>query len=132
MLGDSVVGVKHCIDPRSGKVTPATWALFIVGVAMLVLSIGAFKTSVDNAAYNKGRYDYETQQLKKPGYSVRPRLLSVGYDWMAFGGLAVSLVSLTFGLARMRKERQSPFSSGSASRPAWSSRPKGRPRRASR
>ena len=109
MLGDSVVGVKHCIDPRSGKISPVTSALFTIGVATLVLSIWAFKTSVDNAAYNKGRYDYETQQLKKPGYSVRPRMLSVGYDWMAFGGLAISLGSLTFGLARMRKERQSPF-----------------------
>jgi hypothetical protein len=109
MLGDSVVGVKHCIDPRSGKVTAATHALFAIGVATLVLSIWAFKTSVDNAAYNKGRYDFETQKLKKPGYAVRPRVLSVGYDWMAFGGIAVSLVSLTFGLARMRKERQSPF-----------------------
>jgi pSer/pThr/pTyr-binding forkhead associated (FHA) protein len=109
MMGDSVVAVKHCIDPRSGKVAPATHALFAIGVATLILSIWAFKTSVDNAAYNKGRYEFETQQLKKPGYAVRPRVLSVGYDWMAFGGLAVSLVSLTFGLARMRKERQSPL-----------------------
>ena len=109
MMGDSVVGVKHCIDPRSGKVTPATWALFVVGVATLVLSIAAFYVSVQNAAYNKGRFDYETQVLKKPPFAVRPRMLSVGYDWMAFGGLALSLVSLTFGLARMRKERQSPL-----------------------
>jgi hypothetical protein len=109
MMGDSVVGVKHCIDPRSGKVTPATWALFVVGIATLVLSIAAFYVSVQNAAYNKGRFDYETQVLKKPAFAVRPRTLSVGYDWMAFGGLAMSLASLTFGLARMRKERQSPL-----------------------
>lgn len=109
MMGDSVVGVKHCIDPRSGKVTPLTRAMFVIGVATLVLSIWAFGKSVNNAAYNKGRYDYETQKLKKPGYSVRPRVLSVGYDWMAFGGFAISLVSLTFGLTRMRRERQSPY-----------------------
>ena len=109
MMGDSVVGVKHCIDPRSGKITPATWALFVVGIATLVLSISAFYVSVQNAAYNKGRFDFETQTQKKPAYAVRPRMLSPGYDWMAFGGLAASLVSLTIGLARMRKERQSPL-----------------------
>jgi hypothetical protein len=109
MMGDSVVGVKHCIDPHSGRVAPATWALFVVGIATLVLSIAAFYVSVQNAAYNKGRFDYETQVLKKPAFAVRPRTLSVGYDWMAFGGLALSLASLTLGLARMRKERQSPL-----------------------
>ena len=109
MLGDSVVGVKHCIDPRSGKVAPATWALFVVGVATLVLSAVAFWVSIQNAAYNKGRFDYETVVMKKPAYAVRPRALSVGYDWMAFGGLAASIAALTLGLARMRKERQSPL-----------------------
>src|SRR4051812_1931854 len=28
LLGDSVVGVKHCIDPKSGKVSSKTWGLF--------------------------------------------------------------------------------------------------------
>jgi pSer/pThr/pTyr-binding forkhead associated (FHA) protein len=109
MMGDSVVGVKHCIDPRGGKVTPATWALFAIGVLTLIMSITAFYISVQNAAFNKGRFDYETQVLKKPAYAVRPRALSVGYDWMAFGGLIASIASLTIGLARMRKERQSPM-----------------------
>ncbi|TMQ06180.1 MAG: AgmX/PglI C-terminal domain-containing protein [Deltaproteobacteria bacterium] len=109
MMGDSVVGVKHCIDPRSGKVTAATWALFGVGVATLVLAIWAFHISIENAKYNKGQFDYETQILKKPAYAVRPRLLPMGYDWMAFGGVAVALASLTVGLARWRRERQSPL-----------------------
>ena len=88
MLGDSVVGVKHCMDPRGGKVTPATYALFAIGAAML-LDVGGrvLRSSVDNAAYNKGRYDYETHVLKKPGFSVRPRMLPMAYDWMMFGGL---------------------------------------------
>jgi hypothetical protein len=109
MMGDSVVGVKHCIDPHSGKVTPATWALFVVGIATLVLSISAFYVSVQNAAFNKGEFDYEVQVLKKPAFAVRPRMLSFWYDWMAFGGMVCSLASLTVGLARMRKERQSPL-----------------------
>ena len=109
MLGDSVVGVKHCIDPKSGKVQPATWGMFAIGAASLLAFAFAFWTAVDNAAYNKGRYDYETTVLKKPGFSVRPRMLSNGYDFIAFGGLISSIVLCTAALARMRKEKQSPY-----------------------
>jgi pSer/pThr/pTyr-binding forkhead associated (FHA) protein len=109
MLGDSVVGVKHCIDPRGGKVTPVTYAFFAAGLALLIASAVSFWVAVDNAAYNKARYEYETQKLKKPGYAVRPRVLSVGYDWMMLGGLIFSIGSFTLGIARMRREKQSPW-----------------------
>src|SRR3569623_1650636 len=109
MLGDSVVGVKHCIDPKGGKVTGATWGLFALGAACLCVFVFTFYTAVQNAAYNKGRYDYETQVLKKPGYSVRPRMLSGGFDWAAFGGLLASVVIMTAAIARMRKEKESPW-----------------------
>jgi pSer/pThr/pTyr-binding forkhead associated (FHA) protein len=109
MLGDSVVGVKHCIDPKGGKVTSATWSLFALGAACLVVFVFSFYTAVQNAAYNKGRYDYETQVLKKPGYSVRPRMLSQGFDFAAFGGLLASIVMMTSAVARMRKEKESPY-----------------------
>jgi hypothetical protein len=79
MLGDSVVGVKHCIDPKSGKITGGTWAMFAIGAASLLAFAFAFYTAVDNAAYNKGKYDYEVNVLKKPGFSVRPRMLS---EWL--------------------------------------------------
>jgi len=108
MLGDSVVNVKHCMDPRGGKVTPTTYALFGVGTAMLLAAAVSFYQGVDNAAYNKGRYDYETQVLKKPGFAVRPRMLSPAYDGMMFGGLAIGLAALTYGLARMRSEKKNP------------------------
>jgi hypothetical protein len=109
MLGDSVVGVKHCINPKSGKVTGTTWGLFALGAACLVVFVFSFYTAVQNAAYNKGRYDYETQVLKKPGYAVRPRMLSAGFDWAAFGGLISSIVMMTSAVARMRKEKESPY-----------------------
>jgi FHA domain len=109
MLGDSVVGVKHCIDPKGGKVTSTTWALFAIGAASLIAFVFSFYTAVDNAAYNKGRYDYETQVLKKPGYAVRPRQLSTSFDFIAFGGLLAAIVTMTSALARMRKEKESPF-----------------------
>ena len=39
------------------------------------------------------RYDYETQVLKKPGYSVRPRTLSLAYDWVMLSGFFFSIVT---------------------------------------
>ncbi len=109
MLGDSVVGVKHCMDPRSGSITAATWTFLALGVMSLAISAVAFAVSVSNAAYNKGRYDYETQKLHKPGYAVRPRELSFIFDFMAFGGFAFSIFSFTFFLARARAEKRSPY-----------------------
>jgi len=85
MLGDSVINVKHCIDPRGGKISPVTYAMFAIGVFTLLASAFAFYQSVDNAAFNKGKYDAETtcsvhgnpipNCVKKPGYAVRPRML---------------------------------------------------------
>jgi pSer/pThr/pTyr-binding forkhead associated (FHA) protein len=109
MLGDSVVGVKHCIDPQGGKITGGTWAMFAAGAGALIAFVFAFYVAVDNAAYNKGKYDYETTVLKHPGYSVRPRFLPVGYDFIAFGGLFGSIILCTAALARMRKEQISPW-----------------------
>ena len=104
MLGDSVVNVKHCIHPRSGRISATTWLQFTIGVVCLLVFVLAFYTSVENAAYNKGQYDYITQVLHKPAFSVRPRMLSVGYDWGAFLGLLSSLTTITFAVARMRRE----------------------------
>jgi len=109
MLGDSVVGVKHCMDPRGGKVTPTTYAMFAIAAAMLLMSAISFYLAVDNAAYNKGHYDYVTQVQKKPGFSVRPRQLPMAYDWMMLGGLFVGIGLATYGLSRMRNEKKSPF-----------------------
>jgi hypothetical protein len=114
MLGDSVVGVKHVMNPRGGKVTTTTYAIFGFGIVMLMMSMFAFWKSVDNADYNKGKKDHWTAPvakggLGKPGYSFRPRVISLGYDWMMFGGLASGLVAVTFGLLRLRNERTSPF-----------------------
>jgi pSer/pThr/pTyr-binding forkhead associated (FHA) protein len=109
MLGDSVVGVKHCIDPKGGKVTTQTWAMFAIGAVALIAFAVSFWKAVDNAAYNHGSYEYWTQTLKKPGYSHRPRMLSNGYDFIAFGGLLASIITMTAAVARMRKEQESPW-----------------------
>ena len=119
MLGDSVVGVKHCMDPRSGKITPITYALFAVGAALLISSGIAFWKGVDNAAFNHAKYEAETtctlhgkpipNCVKRPGFAVRPREISTGFDWVALGGLLLSISALAAGLARMRSEQKSPY-----------------------
>ena len=109
MLGDSVVGVKHCMDPHGGKVTPRTWALLATGVMCVLVSAVAFYISVSTAAYNKGALEYWTQVAHRPAYAYRPQLLSAGYDWLAFGGFAVGIVALAGALLRIRDERRSPY-----------------------
>jgi hypothetical protein len=109
MLGDSVVSVKHCMDPRGGKVTAKTWGFAAAGLACLLSSGVAFAVSVNDAATNKGALDYHTRVAKKPAYSFRPVAVHAGLDYLAFGGLALGLLGVTAALARMRNEKKSPF-----------------------
>lgn len=108
MLGDSVVGVKHVMNPRGGKVKPVTYGLFVGGVVMLIMSAVAFSAGISNATFNKESKELWAQQ-KKVAYEWRPKRISLVYDWMAFGGLAAGLVCLTAGLVRYREEKYSPF-----------------------
>ena len=109
MLGDSVVDVKHCIDPKSGKITPKTWGLAAAGLSCVLLSAVAFGTSVSTAARNKERFDYWSQVAKKPAGAFRAEQLGFSYDWLAFGGLGLGIGALAGSLLRMRRERRSPY-----------------------
>jgi len=109
MLGDSVVNVKHCMDPKGGKVTPKTWGFIAGGLACLLTSGVAFATSVSNEARNKAARDYWTHVQKRPAHAFRPAPSSPALDVGMFGGLALGLIGMTAGLARARKERKSPF-----------------------
>lgn len=109
MLGDSVVGVKHCMEPRSGKISPTTYGVIAGGVVALLISVIAFSASVANAARNKGRYTVWTEVQKRPAYAFRPEVISLGYDAAAFGGGAVAMFLLTLGLVRFLRERKSPY-----------------------
>jgi hypothetical protein len=116
MLGDSVVDVKHCMDPHGGKVTPRTWGMLATGALCLLLSAGAFIVSVKTAAYNHGAQDYWTNVAHKPQGSFRGVVLSGAYDWLAFGGFLLGLVTIAVGLYRARKEKQDPtYKIGTAS-----------------
>ncbi len=109
MLGDSVVDVKHCMDPRSGKVTSKTWCFVAAGLVCLATSATAFAVSVNEAARNQGALDYWTHVQKRPAHAFRPSTSGPGLDYLAFGGLAFGLLGVTAGLARAHRERKSPF-----------------------
>lgn len=107
MLGDSVVGVKHVMNPRGGTVRPTTYALFAGGALLLILSSIAFFSGVGTAADNKARY-HEHVAAKKVAHEFRPRNLSSAFDWMALGGLAGGLLCMTVGMLRIREEKIQP------------------------
>lgn len=109
MLGDSVVGVKHCVDPRGGAVTRTTWALLATGIAGVVTAGVAFASAVDTAATNKAALAYHTDVLKKPAYAFRPAPIPTGTGALALGGFALGLAGVIVGATRLHRERRSPF-----------------------
>ncbi|HEX4420298.1 MAG TPA: AgmX/PglI C-terminal domain-containing protein [Kofleriaceae bacterium] len=109
MFGDSVIDVKHCMDPRGGKITPATWGWFATGVVCLLISAIAFATAVQTSADDAARRDTWTRIQHRPAYAFRPTVLNPGIDWLAAGGFVFGLAGVARGLWRMRGERRSPF-----------------------
>lgn len=109
LLGDSVVDVKHCIDPRSGRITRITWGLLATCAVLLVLATIAFAVSVHVAALNQADLDHWTRDLHRPAFAFRGRELGAGVDWIALGGYAVAIAAGALGLARWRGERRTPY-----------------------
>ena len=108
MLGDSVVDVKHCLDPHSGKVSRTTWAVVAAGAVSLLASGIAFAISIHNAKVNEDALETWKSQ-GKPETMFHAHNLSFGFDWLAFGGLALGLGAVTAALARARAETRSPY-----------------------
>ncbi|ACY18106.1 FHA domain containing protein [Haliangium ochraceum DSM 14365] len=112
MLGDSVVGVKHLLNPKSGKITPMTYGLFIGGGILLLLGFIAFFFGVEVAAFNKVAHHEWVHDLKRPEFEffqLHEKKLNPVFDWMAFGGMLFGTVAMSFGLVRLRNEKQSPY-----------------------
>ena len=105
MLGDSVVGVKHCIESEGRQGHDATtWALFAIGAAALIAFVFAFYTSRSTTRpTTRAGTTTGPRCSRSRRYAFRPRMLSTGYDWMAFGGLAVALITLTSAPRALRK-----------------------------
>ncbi|HEY0255372.1 MAG TPA: FHA domain-containing protein, partial [Kofleriaceae bacterium] len=108
MLGDSVINVKHCIDPKSGHIPATTLGMFGVGAASLLAAAVSFGVSVHTAAANKEGLEHTIRVEHKPAFSFRPEVLSPAWDFAAFGGLALGLSTIVAGLARARAEKRTP------------------------
>jgi len=108
MLGDSVVEVKHLTSPKGGQVTGATRAMIAGGAALLALSVFAFAAGVKNASANQRGFHHWVDVEQKQASEWRPERLSLGYDWMAFGGAFAGLFFVAAGALRLRRERVSP------------------------
>ena len=107
MLGDSVVGVKHVMNPKGGKIKPLSYGFLGFGTLLLLISALAFGSGVSTAADNKARL-HEHVGAKKVGHDFRPLRLSSAFDWMALGGLAGGLLCMTMGMLRIREEKVAP------------------------
>ena len=109
MLGDSVVEVKHCMDPRSGKVTDATYVLLGASLVCLATAAASFVVGIHVASRNAAALDYWTHVAHKPAYAFRAEPASTGLDALEIGGLAFGLAAAAAGLSRARRERRSPY-----------------------
>ena len=109
MLGDSVVGVKHCVDPTSGKVSPLTIVLFVLGSLLIVNAFVMFYMGAHQADLNRQAQDYWVNTLHKPLYSLRVPESSMGVAVAFWIGVVGGLAALAAATARFRGERLSPF-----------------------
>ena len=108
MLEGSVVGIKHVMNPRGGKISSLTYGMFAAGAVLMIVSAVAFSIAISNASFNKKSKEQWTAE-NLPAHDWRPRLISLAYDWMAFGGLAGGIVCFTIGIVRVHNERRSPY-----------------------
>ncbi|RMH40416.1 MAG: FHA domain-containing protein [Deltaproteobacteria bacterium] len=109
MLDDSVVDVRHLTNPRGGKVSTRTIALFVGAAICLLIGFYGFFTGVANAKFNKEALHEWTEVERLPLHDFRPRPLSIAYDFITFGGFGGALVLATIGLLRLRREKESPY-----------------------
>ncbi len=109
MLGDSVVGVKHCVDPTTGKVSGLTIALFAVGTVMILGALVCFGIGAHHATQVREAHDYWVNTLHKPAYSLRtdelPLIITFGF-WF---GIVVGMGSLATAVAKIRGDLRSPY-----------------------
>jgi hypothetical protein len=79
MLEGSIVGVKHVMEPKGGKITVLTKGLFAGGLVLLLVSGIAFSMGLSNAEFNKhsttmGRGESSCARLASTSDQSRVRL----------------------------------------------------------
>lgn len=109
MLGDSVIGVKHVANPKAGKLSATTLGMFAMGATALLASAVSFGLAVKTAAHNEEVKAYTKNVLHKPARAYRAESRGVGTDLAGFGGAALGIGLAAAGLARAKREKQSPY-----------------------
>lgn len=104
MLGDSVVDVHHLQPNRDPNAKRTTLMMFAVGALFLLMSLIAFSKGVSTAATNKRNLQRWTKVKEHSARSFRGQALGVAWDYMAFGGLALGIFCIGWGLMRARRE----------------------------
>ncbi|HEY4238985.1 MAG TPA: AgmX/PglI C-terminal domain-containing protein [Kofleriaceae bacterium] len=106
LLGDSVVSVKHLIDPHGGKIRSATFGVLAGAGACLLTAAIAFGVSVHDASTDAAARA-EWIAAKKPVRAFRPAE-AADLSGLAFGGLLAGIAGVAYGLLRVRRERRDP------------------------
>lgn len=106
-FGDSVVGVRHAIDPRGGTIRATTRALLAAGALALVGAGAGFAYAAHVASANA---DAKARLLAsgRPEWAFRPHLLPASADVGFALAAGLGLSALVWGLARRRDELASP------------------------
>ena len=79
MLGDSVVDVKHCMDPKSGTVSRKTWGLAAAGLACVLASAASFADWI-SAPFTRSRTVMRSpprRPIDEPPALARPSTVTV-------------------------------------------------------
>ncbi|HWO21842.1 MAG TPA: AgmX/PglI C-terminal domain-containing protein [Kofleriaceae bacterium] len=107
MIGDSIIGVTHCVDPRRGRGTRWTRALAAVGLAALLAAAIAFGVSVRAAARDAAVREHDGRVLHRPVYSLRPHQAGALAEGIVLGGglLGISALAVALLCARAPRER---------------------------
>src|SRR5262245_33666081 len=102
-LGDSVVGVRHVADPRSGRLSTTTRTLLGVGAALLLAGVILFFAATRIAAANSDARDAWIAR-DKPEWSFRPTPVPMPLSVVSFLGIGLGLTLLVSGLSRRKRD----------------------------
>ncbi len=109
MLGDSVIAVHHLTQPRGGRISAASKALFAAGAFALLCAMGVFAYGVSVARADKRAFQDWTEKQGLPAIEFRATRISPAFDVLAIGGLISGLAMIGWGLSRSMSERRSPY-----------------------
>jgi hypothetical protein len=105
MLGNSVVSVKHVMNPRGGKTSSTTTIFFALSALFLVVGLIGFGAGYYNASFNEAKKHQWVEVDKKPSWAYRPKKLGIANDVMVFVGFPLGIAFLASGLLRLRDEK---------------------------